>query len=431
MVAEGDPRTRSSVTELLAARRYRVLLPATLRAGFSAVRSEKISGLVAGSSFADGEALRLVDAVAERGRDVPAVVIASSPTVDGAIEAIRRGAADYLGFPVDEARLVAALERSPAQPAAASNEMAELGIMGYSRPMLELFDTIKRIAPFQSTILLQGESGTGKELFARALHSLGNRGAGPFVAVNCATLSDAILENELFGHEKGAFTSADRAKPGVMEIANGGTLFLDEVSEMGLACQAKLLRALERREFRRVGGTTKIHVELNVIAASNVKLEEAVEKGRFRPDLYYRLKVVLLTVPPLRDRTEGVPLLAQRFLDDIARKLGLPPKRLAPDAVAHLVRYPWPGNVRELRNLLESLTLMVKRPVIRAQDLPAIVRGATAGEVRIAVGTRLDDAERELIARTLESSKTIKEAAAVLGIGLRTLHTKIRRYGLR
>jgi DNA-binding NtrC family response regulator len=305
-------------------------------------------------------------------------------------------------------------------------------MIGRSRAMLELFDTVKRLARHQSTILILGESGTGKELIARALHALGPRRDGPFVAVNCATLSEPLLESELFGHERGAFTSADRSKEGVMETADGGTLFLDEVNEMGLGCQAKLLRALERREFRRVGGTRKIVVNIHLLAASNADLEALVESRRFRSDLYYRLKVVTLTVPPLRDRKDAIPVLAQRFLEDVARQSGLAPKRLTPDALAQLARYPWPGNIRELRNCMESLTLTSPRIEIDVADLPPNVReAAVAGEIRLSVGTRMEDAEREIIRRTVEAYPTLKEAARVLGIGLRTLHTKLRVLGIR
>ncbi|HEU5055935.1 MAG TPA: sigma-54 dependent transcriptional regulator, partial [Kofleriaceae bacterium] len=297
--------------------------------------------------------------------------------------------------------------------------------------MLELFDLLKRVAPHQSTVLVAGESGTGKELIARALHALGPRAAGPFVAVNCATLSEQILESELFGHEKGAFTSADRTKQGVMETADHGTLFLDEVHEMGPGCQAKLLRALERREFRRVGGTRKISVDLNVVAACNVDLEASVASGKFREDLYYRLKVVTIAVPPLRDRREAIPVLAERFLAEVARQSGRPAKRLSADAMAQLTRYGWPGNVRELRNLMESLSLMVPRQALELEDLPASIRGASSTEIRLQVGMRMEDVEREVIRRNLESFPTIKDTARALGIGLRTLHEKIQRYGLR
>jgi transcriptional regulator with PAS, ATPase and Fis domain len=316
-------------------------------------------------------------------------------------------------------------------PSQASAEMEELGILGLSRPMLDLFDTVKRIAPHPSTVLVLGESGTGKELIARALHALGMRARGPFVAINCANLSEQILESELFGHERGAFTSADSAKPGVMEAADSGTLFLDEVNEIGLGAQAKLLRALERREFRRVGGTRKIKVDCNVIAASNVNLDEWVADGRLRPDLYYRLKVVTLVVPPLRERRDAVVPLAERFLADVARRFGQPVKRLSHDVVAHLTRYPWPGNVRELKNLMESLTLMVPGTTIEEEDLPVAFRGPAAPEITLHVGMRMEQVEREVIRRSLEAFPTVKETARVLGMGLRTLHDKMKRYGLR
>ena len=216
-----------------------------------------------------------------------------------------------------------------------------------------------------------------------------------------------------------------------METADGGTLFLDEVSEMGLGCQAKLLRAIERREFRRVGGTRKIKVNLRVVAASNVRLEDSVAAGRFRPDLYYRLKVLSLEVPPLRDRKEAIPVLAQRLLDEVTRNAHLPPKRLTPEALAQLGRYDWPGNVRELRNVMESVALIGPKGTIDVEDLPANVRKVGAGVIQVAVGTRLDEVERQVIQRTLDSYPTVKESARVLGIGLRTLHSKIRRYRLR
>ncbi|MBI4869321.1 MAG: sigma-54-dependent Fis family transcriptional regulator [Candidatus Wallbacteria bacterium] len=301
----------------------------------------------------------------------------------------------------------------------------QLGVVAESAGMQALLRTVARVASLRSTFLVTGESGTGKELIARALHALGTRAAGTFVPINCATLSGEILESELFGHERGAFTSADRAKLGLMEIADNGTLFLDEVSEMGPSCQAKLLRALERREFRRVGGTKKIRVDLGVVAASNVDLEEAVAKGRFRPDLYYRLKVVNLQIPPLRERREAIPGLTQRFLGAAAGQVGMPRKALSPRAMACLMRYSWPGNVRELKNCIESLVVMVERRVIDFEDLPVEVRRGQATELRFPVGVTLEQAEREIIRKTLESFPTRREAARVLGIGLRTLYTKL------
>jgi DNA-binding NtrC family response regulator len=411
------------------------------RAALTIARRERLHGLILDLKLPDMDGLSVLEALLAAAPGLPAIVVTGFGSIDSAVEAMKRGASDFLTKPIQVDALLSVLDHAIEQAGArgalatpssvASAEMQRLGIVGESRAMQELFDTLKRVAPFDSTVLVLGESGTGKELVARALHTLGTRASGPFVAVNCATLSDQILESELFGHEKGAFTSADRPKPGVMETADGGTLFLDEVSEMGLGCQAKLLRAIERREFRRVGGTRKIKVNLRVVAASNVSLEDAVANGRFRADLYYRLKVLTLEVPPLRRRQEAIPVLAQRFLDEVTRAAHLPARRLTPDALEQLARYEWPGNVRELRNVMESAALIGTKPTIDAPDLPANVRRVSGGAVEIRVGTRLDAAEREILRRTLEAYPTVKESARVLGIGLRTLHSKIRRYGLR
>jgi DNA-binding NtrC family response regulator len=304
-------------------------------------------------------------------------------------------------------------------------------ILGGSLAMTAIREAVARAAATTFPVLIEGESGTGKELVARALHRLSPRRDRSFQAINCAALTDELVEAELFGHARGAFTGAIGTRVGLFEQAHGGTLFLDEVSEMGLGCQAKLLRAIERREFRRVGGTRKIKVNLRVVAASNVSLEDSVAAHRFRPDLYYRLKVLSLRVPPLRERREVIPVLAQRLLDEVARNAHVPPKRLTTEATAQLERYDWPGNVRELRNVMESAALIGPKGTIAVEDLPANVRGVEAGVIQVAVGTRLDEVERKVIQRTLDSYPTVKETARVLGIGLRTLHSKIRRYRLR
>jgi two-component system, NtrC family, response regulator HydG len=442
LLVEDHAESRSSLAWVLEKNGYAVRQASNGRAALAAARREKLHALILDMRLPDMEGAAVLDAVLEQHPGLPAIVVTGFGTVDTAVEAMKRGATDFLTKPLDIEGLLATLargiERASASgalatpPSQAAAEMDRLGIVGRSRAMLELFDTVKRLARHQSTILILGESGTGKELIARAIHSLGPRRDGPFVAVNCATLSEPLLESELFGHERGAFTGADRPKQGVMETADGGTLFLDEVNEMGQGCQAKLLRALERREFRRVGGTRKIAVDIHLLAASNADLDALVESLRFRSDLYYRLKVVTLTVPPLRERKDAIPVLAQRFLEDVARQSGLTPKRLTPDALAHLARYRWPGNIRELRNCMESLTLTSPKAEIDAADLPANVReAAVAAEIRLPVGTRMEDAEREIIRRTVEAYPTLKDAARVLGIGLRTLHTKLRSYGSR
>jgi DNA-binding NtrC family response regulator len=441
LLVEDHAESRESLAYVLGRNGYAVQQAANGRTALAIARREKLHALILDLKLPDMEGLSVLGAVLEQHPSLPALVVTGFGTIDSAVEAMKMGASDFLTKPIQVENLLVLLEQIirrafaegtvTAPPSEVAAEMEKLGIVGCSRPMLELFDAIKRLAPHQSTVLLLGESGTGKELIARALHALGPRGQGPFVAVNCASLSDHLLENELFGHDKGAFTGAERQKDGVMETADHGTLFLDEVDEMGLGCQAKLLRALERREFRRVGGTHKIKVDINVIAASNANLEEQVASSRFRSDLYYRLKVVTITVPPLRDRRDAIPVLAERFLADVARHAAMQPKRLTPEAMLQLSRYSWPGNVRELRNCMESLTVMVPKLVLDAEDLPLNIRGAASTEIRLPVGTRMEDAEREIIRRTLDTYPTIKETARVLGMGLRTLHAKIQRYGLR
>jgi len=441
LLVEDHAESRSSLAYVLEKNGYLVRQASNGRAAIAAARRDKLHALIVDLKLPDMDGTAVLDAVLEQQPGLPTIVVTGFGTVDTAVEAMKRGATDFLTKPIDIESLLATLGRSIEQasesgavatPASqAEQEMGRLGMVGRSRAMLELFETVKRLARYQSTVLILGESGTGKELIARALHALGQRREGPFVAVNCATLSEPLLESELFGYEKGAFTGADRPKQGVMEVADGGTLFLDEVNEMGLGCQAKLLRALERREFRRVGGTRKISVDIHLLAASNADVEALVKSGRFRSDLYYRLKVVSLTVPPLRERKDAIPALAQRFLEDVARRSGLKPKRLTPEALAQLSRYGWPGNIRELRNCMESLTLTSRKAELDTRDLPANVRGSEVGEIRLPVGTKMDDAEREIIRRTVDAYPTLKEAARALGIGLRTLHTKLQKYGLR
>ena len=441
LLVEDHAESRKGLALALERSGYAVHQVATGKAALAAARRRQFQAAIVDLRLPDMDGLSVLAALLAHQPGLPVIVVTGYASVDSAVEAMKRGATDFLTKPVrldDLLRLLQraidrAMSRGAVSPPASAlaEEMESLGILGGSTLMRDFFKRVKRLAPHYRTVLIQGESGTGKELVARALHTLGPGPGRPFIAVNCATLSETLLESELFGHERGAFTSADSAKAGMMETAHTGSLFLDEVNEMGLACQAKLLRALERREFRRLGGTRKIKVDLRVIGASNAKLEEWVAAKRFREDLYYRLKVVSITVPPLRDRQEAIPQLAQRFLDDVALTTGLPSRRLTSSALQQLTRYAWPGNVRELKNAMESLALMSSGPTIDVDDLPANLRGASDAAIEIPIGTPLHEAERRIIARTVENCSTVKEAARVLGIGLRTLHTKIRQYGLR
>jgi len=325
------------------------------------------------------------------------------------------------------------------------------GIVGTSPAMLRLFDSIEKISRYKSNILLLGESGTGKEIIARALHDRGPRRRHLFVPVNCATLGREILENELFGHERGAFTGANERKRGLFELADGGTFFLDEIAEMDVSTQAKLLRVLERSEFRRVGGTAKVKVDLSVIAATNRNLEEAIATGRFREDLYYRLKVVTLVVPPLRERREDVPALVDAFVADFNRRMGGRISGVAPVALRRLAELEWPGNVRELRNAVEGACVLASDEVVTLADferavvspsrngtrerrpklasLPAAAMARPAGEIGIPPDCTLAEAERIVIRAALRRHGTRARAAWALGIGLRTLYTKLAQWG--
>ena len=303
-------------------------------------------------------------------------------------------------------------------------------IVSESAAMRNIMATVQRIAPFDASVLLLGESGSGKEVIARALHQLSPRHKREFVPVNCAALSGEILENELFGHERGAFTSANERKIGMLEVADGGTLLLDEINEMSLSVQAKLLRVLERRAFRRLGGTKRVNVDLRILAATNVDLEAEVAARRFRDDLYYRLKVITISIPPLRERREDVPALARQFLHQVGDH-GVKAARFSEPAISRLMSYVWPGNVRELKNVVESMALMVNREVIDLRDLPANIRSATSPlEFTIRVGMTMADIEREVFLRYLQSYPTKTSAAQALGIGVRTLHAKVKKYRL-
>jgi len=393
----------------------------------------------------------LIARAANLASPAPVIALGHGSTVQEAVDAMQRGAADYLPAPVQAEAALWRLKRLTgrrAPPARPGLSAPLTGLVGASPAMQKIASTIEKICRYKTNVLLLGESGTGKELVARALHARGARCNHLFVPLNCATLGKDILENELFGHERGAFTGANERKSGLLEMADGGTLFLDEIGEMDVATQAKLLRVLERNEFRRVGGTTKVRVDLAVIAATNRDLEQDVDAGRFREDLYYRLKVVTIVVPPLRDRPEDIPVLVEAFVQDFNRRNGGRIRGVSRDAMRLLSGYDWPGNVRELKNAIESAGVLASGEVLDAESLreqlfgrrprrlprppraPAAVPPAPPGAVTIPPGTRLADAEREIILATLQRFPTRVEAARSLGLGLRTLYTKLRQYGV-
>jgi two-component system response regulator HydG len=373
---------------------------------------------------------------------IPVVIMTAFSSVDSAVDAIKMGAHDYLTKPLDFERLRQTLEAATrhkrpggndARPVAAAER--ESGIIGNSRPMRELWEMILRVAPSEANILITGESGTGKELVAAALHQKSRRAAGPLVRVNCAALAENLLESELFGHEKGAFTGADRRREGRFVQADHGTLFLDEIGETSPAMQAKLLRVLQEHELQRVGGQETIRVDVRIIAATNRDLEQEVAAGRFREDLYYRLNVVVLHTPPLRDRQGDVPLLAEFFLKRFAEKNRRQVKGITPECMDLLSRYPWPGNVRELENSIERGVILMRGEYLDVGVLPLALQRWAGDNVPAAGETEspatLKDAERLLIVRTLEETGGNRsEAARRLQITRKTLLSKIKSYNI-
>ena len=394
------------------------------------VRMLKVSGL---------EALAAVKAINPA---IPVVIMTAFSSVETAVAALKQGAHDYLTKPLDFDKLRVTLERSmehtrlKAENRALRAELAgrfeRSRIVGRSPAMLRLLDTVAQVAPSEATVLISGESGTGKEVIAGALHVNSARREGPFVSLNCAAITESLMESELFGHEKGAFTGAERRREGRFQQADGGTLFLDEVSEMPLSMQAKLLRVLQEREFTRVGGDSLLRVDVRVVAATNTHLPDRIAAGRFREDLYYRLNVVALRLPPLRERREDIPLLAQHFLEMFAAKNRTPVKGFSPQAMDRLIRCEWPGNVRELMNAVERAVVLARADYLTAEDFPAVGPAPPAAAPPAAdAGLPLSAVERTVILDTLAAAGGNKsEAARRLGITRRTLHQKLKKWGM-
>ena len=373
---------------------------------------------------------------------LPVILMTAYSSVETAVDALRRGAFDYLIKPLDfkalRERLAEALSQSQSalEPKELRRQVVEARqteILARSQVMLDLIETIKRVAPTEATVLICGESGTGKELVVKALHSASQRATKPLVILNCAALAENLLESELFGHEKGAFTGADKRREGRFVQANGGTLFLDEIGEMPLALQAKLLRVLQQGEVQRVGSDHSIQVDVRVLSATNRNLEEEVAAGRFRQDLYFRLNVIRLDVPALRERVEDIPLLAGHFLEVYAARNKKTIKGFAPKALDRMLHYSWPGNVRELENCVERAVILAREDLIVESDLPAQVlqKAEEVSDNQDLTGLTLDAVERIAIEKTLKATGDNKsETARRLGITRATLHSKLKKYAL-
>jgi len=391
------------------------------------------------------DGLALLRALQEQGADVTTLLLTAQGTVETAVEAMKEGAYDYLTKPVDLQRLKILLDKvverleTLREVKTLRRRLREQGtfgpIIGNSPEMRKIYQVVEQAAPTLASVLITGESGTGKELVAQTIHQLSPRAAFPFVAINCAAIPETLLESEIFGHEKGAFTGAADRRQGCFELADRGTLFLDEIGEMTPATQVKLLRVLQERRFRRLGGRTEQSVDVRVIAATNADPADAVRKGKLREDLYYRLNVFALALPPLRARREDLPLLVQAFINEFNSRYQRSIAGVDQQAMRLFEQHLWPGNVRELRNVIERATILAAGPLIEPKHLPPGVTNEPAigqPQVALAPGITVEEAERRLIVMTLEHTRDNKtRAAEILGISLKTLHNKLNRLRLR
>lgn len=376
---------------------------------------------------------------------IPVIILTGHGSIDSAVDAMRHGAYDFLTKPLNldqlgmivkralESREMKVQHEQLKQELADSSSLKEM--IGTSAAMQKVQELIRRVAPSRASVLITGESGVGKELVANAVHNLSPRKDKSFIKVHCAALSETLLESELFGHEKGAFTGAEKMQKGRFELAHGGTIFLDEIGEINPSVQIKILRVLQEKKFERVGGEQTIEVDVRIVAATNRNLEEEVKAGRFREDLYYRLNVVHIPVPPLRERRDDIPLLMASFLDEFNRENDRQIKGLNSKAKAAMFRYAWPGNIRELRNCMESAVVMCSGDEIGLQDLPPSVSAAAgtgAGDdsVSVPLGVTLDEADRLVIEANLAANRGNKSRTAeILGIGRKTLQRKLAEWG--
>ena len=441
LIADDDPGLRESLERTLTREGYRVVLASDGRAALERVQAGGVDLIVTDLRMPGLTGLELLRAAKAIMPDVDVILLTAFGTVEEAVKAMKDGAYDFLTKPFRREQLIKlidkALERRDLieQNRALKKQLEDLRakgqMIGASPIWRRMMTLVEQVADSSATILIQGESGTGKELVARTIHERSARRNGPFVAVNCAALPETLLESELFGYEKGAFTGAAGRKEGRFELASGGTLFLDEVADLSLVTQPKILRVLQEGEFERLGGTRTLQVDVRIVAATNRDLAEMVKDKRFREDLYYRLNVISVRVPPLREHPEDIRLLAQHYLRVYSAKNGRKLEGFSNEAIARLESYAWPGNVRELENLVERSVLLARKDRIDAEDLPEEVMGVKRpprDAILELVGTPLADIEERLLDETLRITGGNKtQAAELLGIDVRTVARKLDR----
>jgi len=458
LIVEDEAHARTGLTELVASWGFRAECAEDGVEGLERVRQWSPGIVVTDLKMPRMDGMELLARVREAEPGVVVVMLTAQGSIESAVEAMRMGAYDYIPKPVDPARLRTVLQGASRQREANASPELETtrresrdagmcgALVGSSPQMKAIFNLIERIAPSNVSVLVTGESGTGKELVARCLHELSSRRTKPFVAVNCAAIPETLIESEIFGHEKGAFTGAVERRAGCFELAEEGTLLLDEIGEMPMATQAKLLRVLEDRKLRRLGSKAETPVDVRVVAATNKNPQEAVASGQLRGDLFYRLNVFNIQMPALRDHASDIPAMAAKMVDDMNLRHGCQISGIEPELMERLMRYDWPGNARELRNTIERATVLAQTGRLKLEHLPPhfgepgyATRLATPAHeaaarddertVYVQVGTTVDEAERQLIVKTLESTHNNKtRAAEILGITTKTLQNKLKEY---
>jgi DNA-binding NtrC family response regulator len=447
LIIDDEAAIRESLETLLSLEGYAIETAENGEAGLERISEQLFDLVLLDLALPGRNGIEILGTIRERHASLPVIMITAFGTVGNVVDAIRGGAQNFVQKPWDNEKLLADIRASIARYRA-EEENVQLkralrqrynfpNIVGKSDPMLRIFDLVAQVAPTRSTVLIQGESGTGKELIAKALHANSPRKDRPFVPVNTGAMPTDLLESTLFGHVKGAFTSAIAAKKGLFEVANGGTLFLDEIGTMGMDTQAKILRVLQDRRFMHLGGIQEIQVDVRIIAATNVDLQQAVREGKFREDLFYRLNVIAIDLPALRSRREDIPLLATHFLRRFSEENGLPPRAFTPDAMRTLVDYEWPGNVRELENVVERGVVLSSGTTIGVDLLPGHLTGSSYSSSLLehspdaSLFDIMEDIERRIIMDKLERSNWNQtEAAEAFRIPLSTLNQKIKRLNI-
>ena len=439
LVVDDEPLVCKSLGEVLNRSGYKAQTAANGYEALEAIRQSQFSVIITDMSMPRMDGLEVLQRAKAIIPDVAVIIITGYGTVNSAVEAMRCDADDYIMKPFSPDRIRSTVEkliiglpsaglehRCATDPGLGSTDQE---IITADPQMLDILDRVTLMAQADSTVLIQGESGTGKELVARAIHRSSRRAGKPYVAVNCAALPEGLVESELFGHEKGAFTGAIANRIGKLEQADGGTILLDEIGEMPRPFQAKLLRAIQEREVVRIGGTLSIKVDVRIIATTNKKLVEEVDKGNFREDLFYRIYVVPIFLPPLRERRTDIPLLARYFSGRICARMGKDVKEMSPEVMEALEEYSWPGNVRELKNTMERVIALARGAPVSPNDLFINARSRPPRYISLRIGTSLQEAERELIIRTLEEVGGSKQKTAeILGITSKTIRNKLNQY---